>query len=154
MPTQQLLRRRSRPRFQELWERLDIRYDRFIRTTDELHKRGRAGAVGRGCVKAKTPDGRDAIYTGTYAGWYCPRCEAFKDEEELKQPGNLCPDHERPCEWTEEENFFFRLSAYARLAARGDRVGRAAHRPRGAAQRGAGGSSTRACRTSASAGRA
>ena len=62
--------------------------------------------------EAKTPDGQDAVYSGKYAGWYCPRCEAFKDEDELRQPGNLCPDHERPCEWTEEENFFFRLSAY------------------------------------------
>ncbi len=61
---------------------------------------------------AKTPDGRDAVYLGRYTGWYCPRCEGFKDEEELRQPGNVCPDHERPCEWTEEENFFFRLSAY------------------------------------------
>ena len=61
---------------------------------------------------AKTPDGRDAVYRGKYSGWYCPRCEGFKDEEELRQPGNVCPDHERPCEWTEEENFFFRLSAY------------------------------------------
>jgi methionyl-tRNA synthetase len=62
--------------------------------------------------KAVAPNGEKAVYRGTYAGWYCPRCEAFKTEEELKQPGNLCPDHERPCEWTEEENFFFRLSAY------------------------------------------
>ena len=42
-----------------------------------------------------------------------PAAKAFKDEDELKQPGNLCPDHELPCDWTEEENFFFRLSAYA-----------------------------------------
>ena len=56
---------------------------------------------------------RDAVYRGTYGGWYCPRCEAFKTEDELKQPGNICPDHERPCEWTEEENFFFRLSGYS-----------------------------------------
>ena len=99
-------------KFKELWERYDIRYDRFIRTTDELHKRGVLALWAR-LVKAKTPDGRDAIYTGKYAGWYCPRCEAFYDEEDLRQPGNICPDHERPCEWTEEENFFFRLSAYA-----------------------------------------
>ncbi len=74
---------------------------------------------------AKTPDGRDAVYLGQYSGWYCPRCEGFKDEEELRQPGNVCPDHERSCEWTEEENFFFRLSAYQRVAARDDREGRA-----------------------------
>jgi methionyl-tRNA synthetase len=99
-------------KFKELWERYDIRYDRFIRTTEEIHKRGVLKLWAR-LRAAKTPDGREAIYTGKYAGWYCPRCEAFYDEEELRQPGNICPDHERPCEWTEEENFFFRLSAYA-----------------------------------------
>ena len=99
-------------KFKELWDRYDIRYDRFIRTTDEIHRRGVLALWAR-LRKAKTPDGRDAIYTGKYAGWYCPRCEAFYDEEELRQPGNICPDHERPCEWTEEENFFFRLSAYS-----------------------------------------
>ena len=70
-------------------------------------------SCGSGCARPRRPTASAAVYRGTYAGWYCPRCEAFKDEEELKQPGNLCPDHERPCEWTEEENFFFRLSAYA-----------------------------------------
>jgi methionyl-tRNA synthetase len=97
--------------FRELWERLDIRYDGFIRTTEDLHVRG-VLKLWDTLIKAKCPDGRDAIYKGTYTGWYCPRCEEFKDEEELKQPGNLCPIHERPSEWTEEENYFFRLSAY------------------------------------------
>jgi methionyl-tRNA synthetase len=97
--------------FRELWGRCDIRYDRFIRTTDEVHKRG-VLKLWEKLRAAKTPDGRDAVYQGTYAGWYCPRCEGFKDEEELRQPGNVCPDHERPCEWTEEANLFFRLSAY------------------------------------------
>jgi methionyl-tRNA synthetase len=98
-------------KFRELWQRYDVRYDGFIRTTDEIHRRGvlELWAKLRG---AKTPDGSDAIYRGRYSGWYCPRCEGFKDEEDLRQPGNVCPDHERPCEWTEEENFFFRLSAY------------------------------------------
>jgi methionyl-tRNA synthetase len=97
--------------FRALWERYDIRYDRFIRTTEDVHRRGvlKLWEKLRG---AKTADGRDAVYRGKYSGWYCPRCEGFKDEEELRQPGNVCPDHERPCEWTEEENFFFRLSAY------------------------------------------
>jgi len=97
--------------FRRLWERLDVRYDRFIRTTDDLHVRGVLKLWGR-LIEAKCPDGRAAIYKGTYAGWYCPRCEEFKDEDELKQPGNLCAIHERPAEWTEEQNFFFRLSAY------------------------------------------
>jgi len=97
--------------FKALWGTLDIKYDGYIRTTDDIHRRGVLKLWERLRV-AKTPDGQDAVYRGTYAGWYCPRCEAFKTEEEMKQPGNLCLDHERPCEWTEEENFFFRLSAY------------------------------------------
>ncbi|HRB11920.1 MAG TPA: methionine--tRNA ligase [Vicinamibacteria bacterium] len=97
--------------FKALWASLDIQYDGYIRTTDDLHKRGVLKLWEKLRV-AKTPDGREAVYRGKYAGWYCPRCEAFKTDDEMKQPGNICPDHERPCEWTEEENFFFRLSAY------------------------------------------
>jgi methionyl-tRNA synthetase len=73
-------------KFKELWERYDIAYDRFIRTTDAIHERGVLKLWAR-LREAKTPDGRDVIYTDTYAGWYCPRCEAFYDEEELRQPG-------------------------------------------------------------------
>jgi len=97
--------------FRSLWGQLDVRYDRFIRTTEDEHRRGVLKLWAR-LREAKTPDGRDAVYQGTYSGWYCPRCEGFKDEEELVQPDNVCPDHELPCEWTEEQNFFFRLSAY------------------------------------------
>ncbi len=97
--------------FRELWGALDIRYDGFIRTTDLIHKRGVLKLWER-LRRAQAPNGQDAVYRGKYAGWYCPRCEAFKTDDEMKQPGNICPDHERPCEWTEEENFFFRLSAY------------------------------------------
>ncbi len=97
--------------FRSLWGQLDVRYDRFIRTTEEEHRRGVLKLWAR-LREAKTPDGREAVYQGTYSGWYCPRCEAFKDEEELVQPDNVCPDHELPCEWTEEQNFFFRLSSY------------------------------------------
>ncbi|HEY7512089.1 MAG TPA: methionine--tRNA ligase, partial [Vicinamibacteria bacterium] len=98
-------------RFQELWRHLDIGHDAFIRTTSDLHKRG-VLKLWHAIKDARTPDGRSAVFRDKYSGWYCPRCEAFKDESELRQPGNVCPDHERPCEWTEEENFFFRLSGY------------------------------------------
>ena len=97
--------------FRDLWKSLDIQYDRYIRTTDDIHRRGVLKLWDKLRV-AKTPDGQDAVYRGKYEGWYCPRCEAFKTDEEMKQPGNICLDHERACEWTEEENFFFRLSAY------------------------------------------
>src|SRR5262249_25952368 len=98
-------------RFKALWDKLDITYDRFIRTTDEIHKRGFL-ELWRRLKEAQTPQG-PAIFRSTYSGWYCPRCEEFKDEDEIKEPDHLCAIHERPCEWTEEENFFFRLSAYS-----------------------------------------
>jgi len=110
IPEQQLCDENSAV-FARLWERYDIRFDRFIRTTQEEHRRG-VLALWERLRGAKSPDGRDAVYLGTYQGWYCPRCEAFKDEDELRQPGNACPIHELPAEWTEEENYFFRLSAY------------------------------------------
>jgi methionyl-tRNA synthetase len=97
--------------FRSLWDVLDVRYDRFIRTTEDEHRRGVLKLWAR-LRAAKAPDGQDAVYQGTYSGWYCPRCEGFKDEDELLQPDHVCPDHELPCEWTEEQNFFFRLSAY------------------------------------------
>jgi methionyl-tRNA synthetase len=99
-------------RFRGLWQRLGIEYDDFIRTTEDRHTRGvlKFWAL---LSKAVGPDGKPVIYKAKYAGWYCSRCESFKTEDELVQPGNICPDHKLPCEWTEEENFFFRLSAYA-----------------------------------------
>jgi methionyl-tRNA synthetase len=99
-------------RFKALWSRLDIACDDFIRTTEPRHELG-VESFWRRLAQAETPDGREAVYRDRYAGWYCPHCEGFKDEDELKQPDNLCVDHARPCEWTEEENYFFRLSAYA-----------------------------------------
>lgn len=97
--------------FRELWGRYGFAYDDFIRTTEERHKRG-VLELWRRLKGALTPLGRAAVYEGTYAGWYCPRCEGFKTEDELRQPGNVCPDHERSCEWTEEQNYFFRLSDF------------------------------------------
>ncbi|MBI3894889.1 MAG: methionine--tRNA ligase, partial [Acidobacteria bacterium] len=97
--------------FRNEWRPLGIEFDSFIRTTDEAHKRGVLELWSR-LMEARTPDGRPAIYSGKYAGWYCQGCEAFKDDSELRQPGNLCLVHENPCDWTEESNFFFRLSAF------------------------------------------
>ena len=66
--------------FRRLWERLDVRYDRFIRTTDDLHVRGVLKLWQR-VVKAKTPDGRDAIGVG---------CEAIGASASIKS-GYLTP---------------------------------------------------------------
>jgi methionyl-tRNA synthetase len=94
------------PRWREVWERLDIAYDDYIRTTEERHKR----AV-QHLLQAVHDNGRDDIYLGTYEGLYCVSCELYYTEDQLVD-GN-CPIHGRPVEQMAEENYFFRLSAYA-----------------------------------------
>lgn len=54
----------------------------------------------------------DDIYKGTYSGWYCVGCEEYKTETEVKANNGRCPDHDRPYEKLEEENYFFKLSKY------------------------------------------
>jgi methionyl-tRNA synthetase len=95
------------PRWREVWARLDIAYDDYIRTTEPRHER----AVVK-LLQAVYENGRDDIYLGHYEGWYCVACEAYYTEAELL-PGRLCPIHHRPIERMQEENYFFRLSAYA-----------------------------------------
>jgi methionyl-tRNA synthetase len=91
-------------RYHELWQTLGITHDDFIRTTEPRHARGVAAIIQR--IAA-----RGDIYLDRHSGWYCPSCEAFYTEKELGE-GRLCPTHEKPAEWHEEENLFFRLSAY------------------------------------------
>jgi methionyl-tRNA synthetase len=93
------------PRWREVWERLDISYDDYIRTTEPRHHE----AVAK-ILRAVHDNGRDDIYKGTYEGLYCVSCEAYYLESDLIE-GN-CPIHGRPVEQMREENYFFRLSAY------------------------------------------
>ncbi|MFS8534516.1 MAG: methionine--tRNA ligase [Limnochordales bacterium] len=88
----------------ELWKTLNISYDDFIRTTEERHKKRVQD------IFQKLYDKGD-IYKGVYRGLYCTNCEAYYTETDLKE-GNLCPVHEKPVEWVEEESYFFRLSKY------------------------------------------
>ena len=94
------------PRWREVWARLDIAYDDYIRTTEPRHQE----AV-RKIVLAVKDNGRDDIYLGHYEGLYCVSCELYYTESDLL-PGELCPIHERPVEFFREDNYFFRLSAY------------------------------------------
>ncbi|WP_281886492.1 methionine--tRNA ligase [Paenibacillus sp. YYML68] len=89
----------------ELWRKLDISYDDFIRTTEPRHKE----AVERIFTRLME---QDDIYLGHYEGWYCTPCESFFLESKLDE-GNKCPDCGRPVEWVKEESYFFRLSKYA-----------------------------------------
>jgi methionyl-tRNA synthetase len=94
---------RTSSRFRETWDLLDIAYDDFIRTTEPRHVR----AV-RALLQAVYDNGH--IYKDTYSGLYCVSCEAYYTEDELVD--GLCPIHHRPVEHLEEENWFFRLSAF------------------------------------------
>ena len=92
-------------RFKETWPKLDIEYDRFIRTTDPDHEE---------FVKElwKTIQAKGDLYLGNFEGWYCVGCEGFKTEKDLEQPGNVCPLHKKPVEWLKEPTYFFALKKY------------------------------------------
>jgi methionyl-tRNA synthetase len=89
--------------FREVWARLDVSFDDFIRTTDERHRAGVTELVRR--IQAAGD-----IYEGRYEGWYCNSCEAFKQEKDLVE--GLCPVHRTKPDWITEKNYFFRLSKY------------------------------------------
>jgi methionyl-tRNA synthetase len=88
----------------ELWNKLDISYDDFIRTTESRHK----AAVEK--IFARLLEQGD-IYLDQYEGWYCTPCESFFLERQLEN-GN-CPDCNRAVERVKEESYFFRMSKYA-----------------------------------------
>jgi len=89
---------------QELWKMIDISYDKFIRTTDEYHKK----AVQK--LFKQLYDQGD-IYKSAYEGWYCTPCESFWTETQAVD--GKCPDCGRPVEKAKEEAYFFKMSKYA-----------------------------------------
>lgn len=94
--------------YRALWEKLDLRIDRFVRTTEERHEH----AVRNLMLKARdahAPDGQPYIYKGSYEGLYCVHDEMYVDEP---LEGGLCPECKRPTERIREENYYFRLSAF------------------------------------------
>ena len=95
---------RNSERFRAMVERVGATNDFFIRTSDPRH----VAAVQR-VLQAVYDAGY--VYPGTYEGFYCPRCADFKTDEELLE-GNRCPIHEIVLEREEEDNYFFKLSAF------------------------------------------
>jgi methionyl-tRNA synthetase len=89
--------------FREAWPELNIRPDRFIRTTDGEHVR----VVTQ--ILQRVYDQGD-IYFSEYGGHYCVGCERFYVERELVD--GCCPDHQQPLSYVKESNYFFRMSAY------------------------------------------
>jgi len=87
----------------DLWEKLNISYDDFIRTTEDRHK------VVVQHIFQKIYEQGD-IYKSSYEGWYCTPCETFWLEGKLVD--GKCPDCSRPVELVKEESYFFRISKY------------------------------------------
>ena len=91
--------------FEHLWQKLNIRYDRLVRTTQASHQ-----PIVYEFLK-RVWDNSD-IYLGKQQGWYCVACEEFKEERDLTDT-KCCTIHvNRAAEWRDEENYFFRLSSY------------------------------------------
>jgi methionyl-tRNA synthetase len=92
--------------FREVWRALEISFDDFIQTSEERHKLG--------CqqfIQAVYDNGH--IFKKPYKALYCTGCEEFKTESELSESGGRCPNHpDIPLKEVEEENYFFRLSAF------------------------------------------
>lgn len=91
------------PQFKNLWEKIGISYNDFIRTTEKRHIE----------TVQRTLDilyKKGEIYQAPYEGWYCVPCETFWRESQLM--GRICPDCKRPVEKVAETNYFFRLSSY------------------------------------------
>jgi methionyl-tRNA synthetase len=108
IPTAELARRNSDV-FERLQERLNISFDRFIRTTDRDHHEA-SKEIWRRMSTAGD------IYLDTYSGWYSVRDERFFVESETKlldDGTRMAVETGAPLTWTEEQTYFFRLSAYA-----------------------------------------
>lgn len=89
--------------FRSAWQKLDISFDDFIRTTEPRH----AAAVHE-LLRRVTANG--FITRAKYSGWYCEGCEAFYTEKDLID--GKCPNHKTVPKWVEEENYFFKLSQF------------------------------------------
>jgi methionyl-tRNA synthetase len=91
-------------RFVGVWQKMNISYDKFIRTTDPAH----VAAVGDFLSRLQ-----DAgyIYKGDYTGLYCVGCERYYSRDELDD--GKCPLHAKECELVSEETYFFKLSEFS-----------------------------------------
>ncbi|MBU1906320.1 MAG: methionine--tRNA ligase [Candidatus Omnitrophica bacterium] len=89
--------------FRDLWKKLGISYNDFIRTTEDRHIK-----IVRKILEILHKKGD--IYQDTYQGWYCTPCETFWNQSQISE--QLCPDCKRGLERISESNYFFKLSKY------------------------------------------
>ena len=91
------------PQFENLWRKLNISNDAFIRTTDAQHK----NVVQRYLQELFD---KQLIYKADYSGWYCTFDERFWTEKDVAD--GVCPDCKRPVEKLSEHNYFFKMGQY------------------------------------------
>ena len=91
------------PQFQNLWKKLNISNNAFIRTTDAKHE-----AVVQKYLQALFD--KQLIYQAKYSGWYCTFDERFWTEKDVID--GLCPDCKRPVDRLTESNYFFKMSQF------------------------------------------
>lgn len=92
------------PRFEQAWKSLNVKFDRFIRTTDKDHEEAVKEFI-------KLVEKKGDIYKGKYKGLYCEGCEAYITEKDLIN--GKCQFHpNRQVKELEEETYFFKLSKY------------------------------------------
>jgi methionyl-tRNA synthetase len=94
---------RITPQFISTWEKLGVKYDRFIRTTDDFHEKQVQ------LVFKRLLDNGD-IYKATYEGLYCAGCEEFKGERDLVE--GKCPQHEVAPQPFSEENYVLNVAKF------------------------------------------
>ncbi|HXA42589.1 MAG TPA: methionine--tRNA ligase [Candidatus Solibacter sp.] len=91
------------PRFLAMFDRLQVGYSEFVRTSSEANR-----ATTEEFLQRVYDNGY--IYKGKFGGFFCPSCEQYYQERELVD--GKCPVHLIPLEWVEEDNYFLRLSAF------------------------------------------
>ena len=89
--------------FTAMMAAFDVKPTQFVRTSSDANRRT-AETLWRAVAAA------GHIYKDWYRAWFCPSCEQFYTEKEIV--AGLCPVHQQPVEWVEEQNWFFRLSAF------------------------------------------
>jgi methionyl-tRNA synthetase len=89
--------------FQDFIKKLDVSYTDYVRTTDTEHEKR---------VQEIWQKLSGHIYLSEYKGWYCSGCESFVAEKEYEENHGICPDHQKPYEKLEEENYYFRLADF------------------------------------------
>lgn len=102
IPVQEYVDKNSE-KFKEFIKLLGVSNTDFIRTTNKEHER-RCQEIWRRLASH--------IYLANYEGWYCTGCERFVTDKEYEENDGVCPDHQKPYEKLEEENYYLRIADF------------------------------------------